>query len=140
MLKYRKLERFNVGLVEPNHYFLTSVKIEPKKPACIILEVDHWRAEAVIDRVEISGNLYILLERYLKQTGVVSSTWNWLLGKSSEEADRSIFKAKIIRILSDNPLAVSIGDQVIAQTPINIYRKLNALNIICKRDKMLREK
>ena len=139
MLKFRKLERYNVGLVEPNHYFLTSIKIEPKKSTRIYLEVDHWLAEAIVDRVEISGNLYILLERYLKQTGFVASTFSWLLGKTEENVDRSIFKAKIIKIISSESLPVTIDDQVIARTPINIYRKLNALNIITKRDKIIRE-
>ena len=139
MLKYRKLERFNVGMVEPNYFFITSIKIEPKKPTRITLEVDRWQAEAVVDRAEISGNLYILLERYLKPSGVVSSTVNWLLGKSEDSVDRSIFKAKLIKISSAEPLAVVIDDQVIARTPVNIYRKLNALNIITKRDKIIRE-
>jgi hypothetical protein len=139
MLKYRKLERFSVGMVEPNHYFLTSIKIEPPKTTRITLEVDHWKADALIDRAEISGNLYILLERFKKTGGVVSSTINWLLGKNDEDVDRSIFKAKIIRILSKEPLPITIDDQIIARTPANIYRKLNALNIITKRDKIMRE-
>lgn len=140
MLKYRKLERFNVGMVEPNHFFITSIKIEPKKPTRIILEVDRWQAETIADRVEISGNLYILIERYLKAGGLVSSTVNWLLGKNDENVDRSIFKAKLIKISSAEPLPVMIDDLVVARTPVNIYRKLNALNIITKRDKIIREK
>lgn len=137
MLKYRKLERHNVGLVEPNHYFLTSIRIEPKKPTRVNLEVDRWQAEAIVDRVEISGNLYILLERYQKKEGIVGSTLNWLLGKNEQKVDRSIFKAKIIKISAAEALPIMIDDQIIARTPVNIYRKLNALNIITKRDKII---
>lgn len=139
MLKYRKLERFSVGMVEPNHYFLTSIRIEPPKTTRINLEVDHWKADALIDRVEISGNLYILLERFNKEAGILPSAVNWLLGKNNENVDQSIFKAKIIKISSKEPLPIMIDDQIIARTPVNIYRKLNALNIITKRDKIMRE-
>ena len=136
MLKYRKLDKFDVGLVEPNFYFLSSAKIECKKPTRITLEVDRWRADAVIDRIEISNNLYILIERFLKETSTPRSALNWLLGRSNYIADRSIFKAKIIRITSDESLPILVDRLVVAHTPINIYRKHNALNIITKRDKI----
>ncbi len=136
-LKYRKLERFDVGLIEPDRYFLTSAKIECSKPSRITLEVDRWKAEAIIDRIEISGNLYILLERFLKEGSGLKAAFNWLVGKESIAADRSVFKAKIIRLSSQHPLPVMIGNEVVAKTPINIYRKLNALNIITKRDKVI---
>ena len=135
-LKYRKLERFDVGLIEPNRYFLTSARIECPKPSRIILEVDRWKAEAIIDRAEISGNLYILLETFKKEKSIIKSAMNWLTGREIISTDRSIFKAKIVRISSYEPLPVMISSEVVAQTPINIYRKINALNIICKRDKL----
>ena len=136
-LKYRKLERFDVGLIEPDKYFLTSTRIECPKPTRIILEVDRWRADAIIDRIEISGNLYILLERFLKEGSTIKAAFNWLVGRESIAADRSVFKAKIIKLSSQEPLPVMIGSEVVAKTPINIYRKLNALNIITKRDKVV---
>jgi len=135
-LKYRLLERFDVGLIEPNHYFLTSARIECSKPSRIILEVDRWKAEAIIDRAEISGNLYILLETFKREKSVIKTAINWLVGQESTTADRSIFKAKIVRISSYDPLPVMVSNEVVAQTPINIYRKPNALNIICRRDKL----
>ena len=136
-LKYRKLTRFDVGMVEPNFYFLTSVRIECKKPTRISLEVDRWRADAVIDRLEISSNLYILLERYLKEGSAARSAVNWLIGRSNFSTDRSIFKAKIIKITSDENLQLLVDKIVVAHTPVNIYRKHNALNIITKRDKIM---
>jgi diacylglycerol kinase family enzyme len=136
-LKYRKLEKFDMGLVEPDHYFLTSIKIECKKPTRIVLEVDHWRAEAVIDRLEISGNLYILLERFFKESSAVKSAINWLVGKPTAFADRSIFKGRLIRIASSTPLPILIDNEIITKTPVSIYRKMHALNIITKRDKLI---
>lgn len=135
-LKFRKLEKFDAGFIEPNTYFLTSAKIECQKTTRIVLEVDRWKADAAIDRIEISGNLYILLERFIRDGSVLKSALNWLTGKESVVADRSVFKAKIIRISSDEPLPVMVGSEIVTKTPINIYRKLNALNIICKRDKV----
>ncbi|MCX6809389.1 MAG: hypothetical protein NTZ65_01405 [Candidatus Berkelbacteria bacterium] len=138
-LKFRKLEKFTLGLVEPNHYFLSSARIECPNPTRIVLEVDHWKAEAIIDRLEISNNLYILLERYLQEKSIFKSAFNWLTGKEQSSADRSIFKGKIIKIKSDNPLPILIGNEVVSKTPANVYRKISALNIICKRDKVLAE-
>jgi hypothetical protein len=138
-LKFRKLEKFTVGLIEPNIYYLTSARIECPKPTRIILEVDHWKAEAIIDRMEISNNLYILLERYIKEKSIIRSAYNWLVGKDNILSDQSIFKGKIIKIDSVDSLPVLVGDNIVAKTPINIYRKINALNIICKRDKITNE-
>jgi len=136
-LKFRKLEKFTIGLIEPNIYYLTSARIECPKPTRIILEVDHWKAEAIIDRMEVSNNLYILLERYIKEKSLIKSAYNWLIGKDNISADQSIFKGKIIKIDSAEPLPVLVGDNIVAKTPVNIYRKINALNIICKRDKIM---
>lgn len=136
-LKYRKLEKFDVGLVEPDHYFLTSVKIECKRPSRITLEVDHWKADAIVDRVEVSGNLYILLERFYHEQSAIKQAVGWLVGKSSVQADRSVFRGRIIRIASSDPQSVLIDTQEITKTPISIYRKPNALNIITRRDRVM---
>jgi len=135
-LKYRKLTRFSVGLVEPDHYFLSSIKIIPPKPTRVTFEVDQWKANTVIDRAEISNNLYILLERNVREKSLIKSISNWLLGKDSTATEQSIFKGKIIKVNSVDPIPVYIGSKAIKQTPISIYRKLNALNIITKRDKL----
>jgi len=139
-LKYRRLMRFSVGLVEPDYYFLSSIRIIPPKPTRITMEVDHWTAEAVIDRVEISNNLYILLERNIKETSIVKNAYNWLLGKDTTRSDQSIFKGKTIKLNSTDSIPVYIGTKQIARTPINVYRKLNALNIIVKRGKISSDK
>ena len=140
VLKFRKLEKFDAGLIEPQHYFITSARIECKKPSRITLEVDRWKAEALIDRLEVSNNLYILLEKFTRESSAVRAALNWIVGKEKRSADRSIFKGRVIRISSYEPQAVLIGSEVVARTPVNIYRKLNALNIICKRDKFTLEK
>lgn len=139
-LKYRKLTRFSLGLVEPDNYFLSSVKIIPPKPTRVTFEVDHWKADAIIDRAEISNNLYILLERNIKEKSPIRSIYSWLLGKESTATDQSIFKGKIIKIDSVDPIPVYIGTKAVRQTPVSIYRKLNALNIITKRDKVSLDK
>ncbi len=135
-LRYRKLERFTVGMIEPNHYFISSARIECKKPTRFLIEIDRFKIEAVIDRVEISNNLYILLERFGRERSIVKSTLNWLVGKESTYADRSVFKGKIIKISSAEQVSVKIGKREIAKTPVNVYKKMNALNIITKRDKI----
>lgn len=135
-LKYRKLTRFSVGLIDPDIYFLSSIKIEPSKSSRIILEVDRWKAEAIIDRAEISNNLYVLLEKYVSTSSVLRSAYNWLIGKDHGKIDRSIFKGRSIRLTSPNPLNIFIGNRKVAQTPANIYKKLNALKIITKRAKI----
>lgn len=135
-IKFRKLTKFDVGLIEPNHYFLTNASVICKKPSRVVLEVDRWQAEAVIDRVDVSSNLYILMERYAREPSVFKSTFNWLTGRDNVKYDQSLFRGKVVRINSSDPLPVYIGKEIITHTPINIYRKINALNIITKRDKI----
>lgn len=138
-IKFRKLTKFDVGLIEPNHYFLTNASIVCKKPSRVVLEVDRWQAEAVVDRVDVSSNLFILMERYARESSTVKSAFNWLLGRENIKYDQSLFKGKVVRISSSDPLPVYIGKEVITHTPINVYRKLNALNIITKRDRITTE-
>lgn len=138
-ISQRKLESFDVGLIEPDQFFLTSAKIEPSKPTRVTIEVDKWRADAIIDRLEVSGNLYILLERFYKEESVLKSAINLFTGKSSFVADRSLFKARMVTISSEKSLPISVGNRTVATTPVNIYRKTNALNIITKRDSIPRE-
>ena len=138
-LKFRKLEKFDAGMIEPENYFLTSAVIEPSKPSRIVLEVDRWKAESVVDRLEISHNLYILLETYLRPTSKINSAVRWIMGKEIISVDRSIFKARLIKISSDVPLPVTIGGEIVAKTPVSVYRKPNALNVITKRGKITYE-
>lgn len=135
-VKFRKLEKFTIGMIEPGYYFLSSARIECSKPTRMLIEIDHYKVEGVFDRIEISNNLYILIERFLKENSIIKSTLNWFSGKESFDSDQSIFKGKIIRISSTEAIPVYIGSEVVTKTPINIYRKINALNIITKRDRI----
>jgi hypothetical protein len=76
------------------------------------------------------------MERYARESSLVKSTLNWLMGKENIRYDQSLFKGKVVRISSSDPLPVYIGKEIITHTPINVYRKLNALNIITKRDRI----
>jgi len=136
-LKFRKLERFTIGMIEPDHFFLSSARIECPRPTRFVIEIDHFKIEAVIDRIEISNNLYVLLERFGREKSFIKSTLNWIAGQRNTFADRSVFKGKIIKITSQDPIGVLVGRKEVAKTPINVYRKINALNIICKRDKVI---
>jgi len=135
-LRFRKLEKFTVGMIEPNHFFLSSARIECRRPTRFIIEIDHFKVEAILDRIEISNNLYILLERFGKERSVLKSTINWFSGKDNTFADRSVFKGKIIKVSSSENVPVLVGNREVARTPINVFRKINALNIITKRDKI----
>jgi len=139
-IKFRRISKFNVGVIEPNHYFLTSTSVVCKKPTRVILEVDRWQAEAIVDRVEISSNLFILVERLAIEQSAIKSAVNWIFGKENIKYDQSLFKGKTVRISSSNPLPVYIGREIVAHTPISIYKKPGALNIITKRDKISQEK
>ena len=132
-LKFRKLEKFDVGLVDPDIYFLTSIEVEPRRPTRIYLSVDHWKAEGVFNRIEISSNLFILVERYLKEKSFIKSSLNWLLGKGTTQTDISIFKGRTININAIEPVDVKIGNEVVTKTPINIYKKPRAISIITPR-------
>jgi diacylglycerol kinase family enzyme len=136
-LRSRKLTRFDVGYIEPDIYFLTSARIESPQPTKINLEVDSWKASAIVDRVEISSNLYILMERFVKEKSFFKSAINALSGKNSDSYDQSIFKGRIIKIFSSPSLPVYIGNEKLTQTPITLYKKTKVLNIITKRDKIL---
>lgn len=136
-LRSRKLTKFDVGYIEPDIYFLTSAKIEAHQPSRVTIEIDTWKASAIIDRVEISSNLFVLAERFIKEKSFFKSAINAISGKNQTSYDHSIFKGKVIQISSTPTLPVFIGNEKITSTPITIYKKPKALNIITKRDKIL---
>jgi len=139
MLRSRKLSKFDIGFIEPDIFFLTSAHLEPHRPVKISLEVDNWRADAIITRAEISSNLYILLEKLVRDKSFLRSTINLLSGKSQTKYEHSIFKGRTVKIDSTPKIPVYIGTEQVAKTPIIIYRKLSGLNIITKRAKVLNE-
>jgi hypothetical protein len=141
-LKQRRLSRFDIGFIEPDIFFLTSAKIEPKSPVKFNMKVDQWDAEGIITRAEISSNLYILLERLVKERSIIKSALNLFGGPGAKEGSRyehSIFKGKSVKIETIPKTSVYIGTEIVAKTPVSVYRKLSGLNIIVKRDRILSE-
>lgn len=140
MLKFRKVEPFDIGLVAPDHFFLSSASITTKKPTRVFIEIDRFKVEAMINHIEVSNNLYVLLERFIKDTSLVRSILGWISGQENVYADRSVFKGRIIKISSQEKLTVKIADYAVSHTPVEIYRKHNGLNIITKRDRVIQDK
>lgn len=138
-LKQRRLSRFDIGFIEPDIYFLTSAKIEPKGPIKLSMKVDQWSADAIITRAEISSNLYILLERLVRERSVIKSALNLLSGKEGARYEHSIFKGKSVKIETTPRTSIYVGTESVTKTPVSIFRKLSGLNIIVKRDKIVSE-
>lgn len=138
-LKQRRISKFDIGFIEPDIYFLTSAKIEPKNPVKFNMVVDQWDAEGIITRAEISSNLYILLERLIKEKSVIRSALNIFGGKESSKYEHSIFKGKSVKIETVPKTSVYVGTEAVTKTPVSVYRKLSGLNIIVKRDRILSE-
>jgi len=45
-----------------------------------------------------------------------------------------------VKVSSDKVLPVYVDNEIVARTPISVYRKLKVLNVIMKRDKVLPDK
>ncbi|PIT97202.1 hypothetical protein COT77_02710 [Candidatus Berkelbacteria bacterium CG10_big_fil_rev_8_21_14_0_10_41_12] len=139
-LKYRKVEKLNVGLIDPGRFFLTSAYIFSRKPIKFYLDVDRWQAEATANLIQIFSNLTVEVEKFDFEGSKLKAAINWLVGKSNEKVERSIFRGKTVKVSSDKVLPVYVDNEIVARTPISVYRKLKVLNVIMKRDKVLPDK
>lgn len=136
-LKYRRVQRFNLGYLESNKYFLTSAFIYSKNPVKFHIETEKWNAYMDANLIQVFSDLTFKVERIEMEKSKFKSTYNWLMGKQSEKVDRSIFKARTLKISGEKVCPVYVGNEIVAKTPTGFYRKLKVLNIITKRDNLI---
>lgn len=133
-LKYRRVQRFDLGYLDSNKYFLTSAFIYSKHATRFHVQTEKWSAYMDANLIQIFGDLTFKIEKIELEKNKMKSAYNWLVGKQNEEVDRSIFKARTLKISSNKPCPVYVGHEMIAKTPASFFRKLKVLNIITKRD------
>jgi len=145
ILKYRKLKEVNMGLIEPNRYFLTQAEIQSIKPIKTTITVigtnfDSYSIETNITELIISRNIYVLLNDKSRGPGLIKGTWSWLTGKKVADIESSILRGKKIKIETSVQVPVIMDGEIIAKTPIVASLQTRVLKIITKPDRIVEEK
>lgn len=135
-LRYRRIKNIDLAYIEPNKYFLTKAEIKSEKPLICQIEVDNCEFRSTATQIELSADLTLMIKDETLNPGPLGHAWDWLWGKKTVEPGISIFKGRRIRIEPLESLPVSVGEEIIAKTPIIARLKPRVLKIIISRDKM----
>jgi len=128
-LQKRHLKTINMGSLEPNIYFISSIVISSDKPLSIQAEIDDYYFSTYANRVIINNNLGISVEDYEKESSFLKNLFK-AFNKEPEIVKNSFFSAHRLRLRTNEITPVKIGDLTIAKTPIVAYKKPEALKII----------
>lgn len=128
-LQKRRLEIINMGYLEPNVNFLTSIYIDsPNKPLSIQAEFDNYYLESSANKIRINNNLEVDLIQYEKPQGFFNQFFG--INNREKKNNQSHFNVERIRLRTHEILPVKIGNMQIAKTPIVVYKRPQALKII----------
>lgn len=136
VLTEHSIKYINLGLIEPNKYFLNKAYVFAPKPTNINFQIDNsYRGAAIVTQAIISSDLTLELESETKQ-GVLS-----LIASSIKGSKPKLLKSKLkaqqkIEINTLRPLPVVSEREIIAQTPIKVTFKSQVLKIIVSRDRI----
>jgi len=136
-LKFRRLREINMGLIEPNKYFITQAEIQTnvsREATVTIINPgsDSYQAESTFSEIIISRSLYIFISDKYKDSNFLKNTWNWFTGNKTEESVSSILRGKKIKIETNEPMPVTMDGEIIAKTPIVAALLPRVLNVITK--------
>lgn len=136
-LKFRKLDTFDVALIEPNHYFITEAEIISAKTVQAYLSTPNIKALVSFNKITIRPGLEIEIhDDSGKNQG--GKFFGWLMGsgkKKEKDIYFSYITAKKMKIEAINTiLAAKVQNEVIAKTPIVCVTRDKALKIIVARD------
>lgn len=135
-LKFRKLNTFDVALIEPNHYFITETVIDSPKNSQAYLSTPEIKALVSFNKIVIRPGLEIEVHDN-SEGGKSGHFFKWLLGSKKEEKNIyfSYFQAKKMKLEAINTiLSAKVENEVIAKTPIVCKTCPKALKIIVARD------
>lgn len=137
-LKHRRIVTTDLAFIEPNRYFLSPARLDIGGPTKVELVSDLWQIDSYIEELVVHPDMTIEFVTSGKRSCLQKLT-NWLLGKKPANISRSIFRPRTILITAPQTLSLSIGSNMIAKTPLTIYRKPKVLRLIVKRDKIATE-
>jgi len=138
-LKKRRYTTVDLGYVEGGGYFITSAEIHTATPVEITLRGDRWEVNNYItDLIVFSDLTFSFYNNLASKTGLKKIA-SWLLGGEANAQNISIFRARTLQVTGSVILPLTIEGEVVAKTPIILYRMPKALKIIIKRDKFISE-
>ncbi|MFA6492549.1 MAG: hypothetical protein WCV58_00140 [Patescibacteria group bacterium] len=139
-LKLRKLETVDLGLIEPNKYFLTEAVIEPIKHKEIFFSMEKIKGKSFAKKVIIKPGLDITLCDPSLEGGTSKKFYQWLFSKKEKDIYTSNFITRRIRFESEKDnLPIKVSDEIVAKTPATFSNRGRILKIIVARDRMKQE-
>ncbi len=139
-LKYRRVRQTAIARIEPNKYFLTDIHLATKTAIPVQLTLDTARLFLAVTSLRIAGSGVILADNALAVGSLPQQWFGRLLGhRIQREQYRSRFHATRITVETDQNYPVTLGQEVIARTPLAIEVIPGVLKLITKRDRLVTE-
>jgi len=135
-LKFRRLSTFNTVVAEPETLIFLEATITPPKLAKVNFVIDgKLRGYAYFNQLTITRDL----ELKISSTHIVEP--KKILGLFSSGGktinSESLLHGKSVRLVTDPELALMIGHQPVAKTPLQLRFHPNSLKVITKRGSIL---
>lgn len=136
-LRFRRYATVDMGYIEGIRYFLTSAELHSASPIEIKLKADRWEANHKVTDLIIFSDLTFSFYNTLESKKGVRKFVSWLIGSNAESSEVSIFRARTLQVTSNITLPIYIEGEMVAKTPVVVYKMPRALKIIIKRDKFI---
>ena len=137
-LKYRRFTSVDVGYVEGASYFLTSAEIDLARPSNVTIKADRWETTTPITHLTVFSDLTFSFYNSHESKGVLDRWVSWLVKSGTDtDAKVSIFRARTVRVSGEAILPVLVEGEVVAKTPVVVYKMPKALKLIIKRDRFV---
>lgn len=133
VLKQRHLYSVDLVHIAPKRYMLTDALIFAPKPVKFTLDIDQvYRAEVDATFAKITNELVMTIGTTPKSSGFMK------LFKSAPTVQPvSQFHGRQIRCVTNEPLAVNVGGEVVAKTPTTFSKVPYGLKVVIARSKVL---
>jgi len=103
------------------------------------LRGDRWEVNNYItDLIVFSDLTFSFYNNLASKTGLKKIA-SWFLGGETNAENISIFRVRTLQVTGSVVLPLTIEGEVVAKTPVVLYRMPKALKIIIKRDKFISE-
>lgn len=140
-LKSRKLESVNLGLIEPNKYFITEAMIESSRNKELFFSMDKIQGKSATKKAIIKPGLDVTLYDQMLEDRAPAKFFRWLFGKKNKtDIYTSSFGTHRIRFESEKDnLPIKVSGEVVAKTPATFSNRARLLKIIVARDRIKTE-
>lgn len=132
-LRERHLEYYDAAFIEPNKFFILPIDISKNKPFYTVVSAQKFLAKSLVNKIQVTPSLDCLVQDISGSDNFLARAWKYLIKPPGGSVYTSRFRSKSFAIESNELIPVSIGNEIMAKTPIKVHSIPHLLQIITPR-------